>query len=291
MNTIRDFKCTYGNSVGIQEEITRDLPLKFPDAYCHRDSLAMLSKAVKDHDGASFCLLPFCRTIEAEALGASIRLGDDKTGPRAGSYVCQSMEELLQLPKLNLQTPRLQETLAALSMLKQQREITVYELTGPFTILNSLIDVKYIFKAYRKDYDSLIAVLKKLQDDLCLLSEKVQDAGADIPILSDSAGAPSILGPRMTEKIMEDFTADFIQAVSDTIHSQNILLLCPKFTYALLDTGHAEYRDHQTDTLDFTQALLKMRGTARIAGQTCIKNIGVQMKEPVLRELVLKQRP
>lgn len=95
----------------------------------------------------------------------------------------------------------------------------------------------------------------------------------------------------MTEKIMEDFTADFIQAVSDTIHSQNILLLCPKFTYALLDTGYAEYRDHQTDTLDFTQALLKMRGTARIAGQTCIKNIGVQMKEPVFRELVLKQRP
>ena len=142
MNTIRDFKCTYGNSVGIQEEITRDLPLKFPDAYCHRDSLAMLSKAVKDHDGASFCLLPFCRTIETEALGASIRLGDDKTGPRAGSYVCQSMEELLQLPKLNLQTPRLQETLAALSMLKQQGEITAYELTGPFTILNSLIDVK-----------------------------------------------------------------------------------------------------------------------------------------------------
>lgn len=288
MNEIRDFKCTYGNSVGIREEITEALPYEFPDAYCHRDSLAALSRAVKEYDRAAFCLLPFCRTTEAEALGASIRLGDAKTGPRAGEYICQSMDDLLHLPELDLQTPRLKETLAALSMLKQQGETTAYELTGPFTILNSLIDVKYIFKAYRKDYDALISVLKKLQDDLCLLSEKVQDAGADILILSDSAGAPSILGPRMTGKIMEDFTADFIKAVAETVRSQSILLLCPKFTYALLDTGHAEYRDHPVSTADFTQALLQMRGKARIAGQTCIKNIGVQMKEPVFHELILK---
>jgi len=288
MNKIRDFVCTYGNSVGIQDEVTRDLPYTFPDAYCHRESLVGLSLAVKKHDHADVCLLPFCRTLEAEALGAPIRLGDGKTGPRAGSSICQSMDDLLSLPAMNFDSPRLQETLAAIQLLKQQGETVSYELTGPFTIMNSLIDAKHVFRAFRKDYDRLIDALNKFVPDICRLSETAQDKGANIIILSDSAGAPALLGPRMTTQLMDDFYADFIRKVSETIRDSSILLLCPKFTYALLDTGHAEYKDHPADTKDFLQTMLEMRGAARIAGQTCIKKIGVQMEEPILKEIIIK---
>ena len=87
MGEIKDFNCTYDNSAGISGAVTEGLGLTFPDAYLHADTMAKLSKALKEYDGAGFCELPFCHTVEAEALGGIINYGNDKTGPRAKEYI------------------------------------------------------------------------------------------------------------------------------------------------------------------------------------------------------------
>ena len=81
MGEIKDFQCTYDNSAGINEEVTRELDLKFPDAYMQHETMAALSKALKRHDGASFCELPFCHTVEAEAMGGIINTGTRRPAP------------------------------------------------------------------------------------------------------------------------------------------------------------------------------------------------------------------
>ena len=80
MGEIKDFNCTYDNSAGINGEVTAKLNLTFPDAYLHHETMAELSKALKEHDGAAFCELPFCHTVEAEAMGGLVNYGNDKTG-------------------------------------------------------------------------------------------------------------------------------------------------------------------------------------------------------------------
>ena len=69
MGEIKDFHCTYDNSAGINGDVTTGLGLTFPDAYLRHETMARLSKALKAHDKAVFCELPFCHTVEAEALG------------------------------------------------------------------------------------------------------------------------------------------------------------------------------------------------------------------------------
>ena len=63
MGEIKDFNCTYDNSAGISGAVTEGLGLTFPDAYLHADTMAKLSKALKEYDGAGFCELPFCHTV------------------------------------------------------------------------------------------------------------------------------------------------------------------------------------------------------------------------------------
>ena len=75
MGEIREYKCTYSNSVGISAEVTSGLGLEFPDAYMHSETMQILARAIKEHDEADFCLLPFCRTVEAEAMGAVLNYG------------------------------------------------------------------------------------------------------------------------------------------------------------------------------------------------------------------------
>ena len=79
MSDMKDFKCTYANSVGISEEVTEKLSLTFPDAYLHWDTMAQVALALKETDGAGFCELPFCHTVEAEAMGGLVNYGNEKT--------------------------------------------------------------------------------------------------------------------------------------------------------------------------------------------------------------------
>ena len=150
MGDIKDFNCTYDNSAGIRSEVTEGLGLTFPDAYTHCDTMVTLSKMLKEKDKAVICELPFCHTLEAEAMGGIINLGNEIAGPRAGGYVCTDVEEILNLPDMDFTKGRIQETLLACKKLREEGEHVVFEVAGPFTILNVLIDARYVFKGMRK---------------------------------------------------------------------------------------------------------------------------------------------
>ena len=146
MGDIKDFNCTYDNSAGIRSEVTEGLGLTFPDAYTHCDTMVTLSKMLKEKDKAVICELPFCHTLEAEAMGGIINLGNEIAGPRAGGYVCTDVEEILNLPDMDFTKGRIQETLLACKKLREEGEHVVFEVAGPFTILNVLIDARYVFQ-------------------------------------------------------------------------------------------------------------------------------------------------
>lgn len=288
MGTIREFKCTYSNSVGISAETTAGLGLQFPDAYMHSDTMQILSKAIKKHDGSDFCLLPFCRTIEAESMGAILNYGDANTGPRAKDPVCATPDEVLALPAIDFSKNRISEVLDAVRSLKKEGETVCLEITGPFTILNALMEPRLVFKSYRKDRDKMKLIFDKFSNELLRYIEEGKKAGTDVFIFSDSAGSLDILGPRFLTNAVEDFYAPFLRKVSEIIDDSCIFLLCPKFTYAVIDTGYAEFADHTlTPGIDFMKALLDMKGTVKIAGQVCIKNVGVKLSHGIFREIIM----
>ncbi|MBR0307708.1 MAG: methylcobamide--CoM methyltransferase [Mogibacterium sp.] len=289
MGEIREYKCTYSNSVGISAEVTSGLGLEFPDAYMHSGTMQVLAKAIKEHDGSDFCLLPFCRTVEAEAMGAVLNYGDANTGPRAKDPICGTCEDVLALPDVDVTKGRMAELLDACRSLKDQGETVCLEVTGPFTILNALMEPRKVFKAYRKDRDGMIRVLDKLGADLLRYIEAGKEAGVDVFIFSDSAGAPELIGPKFMTQAVEEFYHPFLKKASELMDENCIFLLCPKFTYAVIDTGFGETVEHELEPgIYFLQAMLKMRGKAKIGGQVCIKNIGVRLANGRFRELVLK---
>ena len=72
------------------------------------------------------------------------------------------------------------------------------------------------------------------------------------------------------------------------IDDNMVLQLCPKFAYALIDTGLAEVKIHDMGgKVDFFEAIMKLRGQLKIVGQTCAKIPGVKIANGKIRELVL----
>ena len=239
MGEIKDFKCTYNNSVGINEDVTKDADLDFPEAYLHWDTMAELSKLLKKHDGAPFCELPFCHTVEAEAMGGVINYGNEKVGPRAGKYICSTVEEILELPQINFEEGRIHEVLLACRELFEEGEQVILDVSGPFTILNVLIDAKYVFKGMRKMPELMKKIYWKLGDEILRFMKEAERFGVTMISYADSSGGLNILGPKMAGKVVEDFTYDFLKKLEDELKPETLVILCPKTTFALLGANSA----------------------------------------------------
>ena len=165
--------------------------------------MAAISLALKKTDGASFCELPFCHTVEAEAMGGIVNFGNEKIGPRAKEYIYTKPEELLDLKEMDFSQGRLHEVLLACRHLRQNGENVVLEIAGPFTILNVLMDIKYVFKAMRKQPELMKQVFWKIGDQLLNYIKEAQKYGVNMISYADPSGAVSIIGPAMAEQVVE----------------------------------------------------------------------------------------
>lgn len=289
MAEIKDFNCTYDNSAGLHEEVTAGLGLVFPDAYLHAESMAVLALALKRHDGAAFCELPFCHTVEAEAMGGVINYGNEKAGPRAKEYICSSAEELLKLPEIDFTKGRICEVLKACRILREQGEHVVLQVSGPFTILNALIDPRHVFKAMRKRPELMKEVFFKLGEEIFRFVEEAKKCGVELISYADSSGGVNILGPKMAQQVVEDFTYHFLKRIEGAADSGTIILLCPKTTFALLGTEKAELEDMELPgPVYYGEACIHMIGKARFAGQMCIKNVGYRLENGMFKAVVLR---
>ncbi len=286
MGEIKDFECTYDNSAGINAEITEGMNLKFPDAYMYQDTMVRLAKALKEHDGTSFCELPFCHTVEAEAMGGIVNYGNDKTGPRAKEYICTAPEELLELPEIDFSKGRIHEVLLACKTLREQGEHVVLQVSGPFTILNVLIDARYVFQGMRKKPELMKEVFWKLGNEILKFMKEAQNYGVDMISYADSSGGLPILGPKRAEQMVEDFTYEFLKKARESLGKQTLLLLCPKTTFALLGTEKAVLSDVAlSGPVEYGQACAEVIGKVDFVGQMCIKNIHYILTNGKIKEV------
>lgn len=282
---IRDYRCDRAESMGIPAEAAQGFT--FPASYMDARLLAELAQRRKVFSRAEMCILPFCHTLEAEAMGAQIRLDDGS--PRAGAPICRTIDELLALPSIDLDAPRLRATLQACQLLHSEGEAVAFAVSGPFTILNSLVDLTVVFRAIRKEPQKFEMLISKLSDEILRFICAVRDSGADLVSYADSAATVGILGPRNMERITRDFTLPLLRKAGKIVGSEQMLVLCPKTALALIDCDCAQWQLHTLPhPMSYGEACLAMRGEVKIGGQCCIQSADTVLMNRVFREILLK---
>lgn len=287
MNKIVDFNCNYNYSADIGK-ISEESNLKFPQAYKEWRAMAQLAVFIKERDNAKFCELPFCHTLEAEALGGIINYGDENIGPRAKEYVCTTVEELLRLPDIDFSKGRISEVLKSCKYLREKGEDVILYVSGPFTILNTLMDAKYIFKILKKDPESIQRVFEKLQNDILCFIKIAQETGINMISYGDSTGGLNILGPKLFEDIVYKFTYPLFKKIEAVLNDRIIMLLCPKTAFALLGTQKAVWRDiNLGESVLYLDGCKRIIGKAKFAGQMCIKNKNYKLNDGIIKAIDL----
>lgn len=256
-----EFSCKYNEKGDISPQLMEKLELDFAQVYADKDDIIRICKAIKAENNNHAVILPFCHTIEAKAMGGDIRLGDDTAGPRPGSYVYSSLQEIKKTSVL--ENPDAKRLLQSCSELKQQGEMVAFMVTGPISILSSIMDLTTVFKAWRKNPQDLSEAFGIIEEMLLEFVKEISKAGADVISFADPAGNPDILGGKYTASLAELFLVPFLTKALEICRDDTTLCLCPLSAATLSKMN-----------------LMKLRpsGNAQLAC-SCIKNLSMPIKK------------
>lgn len=290
MNTKTDFTCSGSYSEGIPDEILTKTGYQFPQAHTDMTALSCLAREMKSLKNEPVCRLPFCLTIEAEAMGADIRLDDMKNGARVRTYAFTRIEELNTIQPINFQLGRINTVLDAAAYLHNQGETVALNIEGPFTILSSLIEPKLLYKAIRKNDPSVLPGFEMIEKNIIAYAQLAIEAGVTILSYADPVGAIDIIGPQLYKQHSGRVTCNILKTLAATPRNA-VIHLCGKTSTALEKCGFAQSKRHDhNESVTYFDALSQMvndNKETQIIGHSCIRRLPWQKRAPKIWQVTL----
>jgi [methyl-Co(III) methanol-specific corrinoid protein]:coenzyme M methyltransferase len=188
---------------------------RWPQAHIDPKEMAMLSLGVKHLGEIENVGVPFCMTVEAEALGAKVFLGTESTEPRIVEYPLKRIEDWENLPSITEEHYRVSTVLEAIRILKESCPETpvIGNITGPISLATSLIEPMEFYKALRRKPEIALRFLDFVTDNLIFFAGAMLRAGADVINIADPSGTGEILGPRAFSEVVVPYINKITEAV------------------------------------------------------------------------------
>jgi [methyl-Co(III) methanol-specific corrinoid protein]:coenzyme M methyltransferase len=200
--------------VGVMEETGHTLPLGHVDAAV----MSALARDVRTFTGFENLGVPFCMTVESEALGSRIDLGDLGCEPKISSERFSGVGEAF-VPEYGdvAKLGRIAVVADAVERLAAtERDVPIVaNLTGPISTAASLVDPMSFLKELRKDPDGAHRFLEGVADFLVAYAKLLLARGATLVSIGDPTATGEILGPKM----FDEYAVRYLNRVVDGIHS------------------------------------------------------------------------
>lgn len=202
----------------------------WPEAHCDRDLMLRLALAVYDHGGLENLAVPFCMTVEAEALGAAVELGDRLTQPRVIREPYASCRDLPAALSPIAAGARAQMVLAVMRDVAAARPEApiVGNLVGPVSLAASLVEPERFFKEMIRDPRAVADVLERVTELLIAYGQEQIAAGADVIAIADPTATGEIVGPRFFERLVLPALSRLVAALRE--HAPVIVHVCGDLT-------------------------------------------------------------
>lgn len=264
--------CGYVDMAGVPPEVLAALGLRAPDFHHEPESLVRLARALRDERGLPLCVLPFCCTLEAEALGAVVYEDASGGAPRVREFVYRSLRDVLLAPPLNPASGRLGVMLEACARLHEAGEGVALELAGPMTILNGLLELAVVFREWRKEPSLMDEVLTRLLEDQLRYAGSAVKAGVNVLCVADPAGGMGILGPQWAAATAKTFVMPLLQHLEADL-PDTMVHVCPRLARELVENNLAVWRESPLEApQSYGQLCLSGLPGPRRVGRVCIKN-------------------
>jgi [methyl-Co(III) methanol-specific corrinoid protein]:coenzyme M methyltransferase len=176
-------------------EVMESSGAAWPEAHTDAGKMLALGLAMQEATGFDSIALPFCMTVEAEAYGAAVFMGDATSQPRPRGFLLPS-DGSGELARPDFRAGRAAVVLEALANARTVRPdvALVGNLVGPVSLLGQLCDPLMMLRWMRRRPDLVRRYLERLADDLANFGLLQVTAGCDAVCIAEPTGTGEILG-------------------------------------------------------------------------------------------------
>jgi [methyl-Co(III) methanol-specific corrinoid protein]:coenzyme M methyltransferase len=192
-----------------------------PDAHHASDKMSDLAYDVYENTGFENFGIPFCMTVEAEALGSSINFGTLECEPKIQKEVFPSVNDVTFLPAGTIANSSRAKTViqAIYSLSEKYPEIpAIGSLTGPISTAASIVDPMTFLKQLRREPEASHKVIDYVTEQLISYAKLMADNGAAAISIADPTATGEILGP----KIFDEYAVYYLNKITDSVHELGI---------------------------------------------------------------------
>lgn len=266
------FKCSGNEMEIIPSKLLEDLKISFEAGNKNASDMALLAKALKTENKKEYCRLPFCHTVEAEALGSQV-IFSETVGNRIGKYKIEDINSLDHISKIDLTKGRIAEVIKAARILKEEGEKLVLDVTGPISIASSIMDSSLFYKALRKNREKIDVCLGIIEDTIVEYILEAVELGVDIISFADPTGTIDIVGPKVYKDVSGKVTYRILKRIENQL-GKTLVHLCGKTSTSLeaiglLESEILEARDE--DYFQMMQNIKAERDDIKFIGHWCLK--------------------
>jgi MtaA/CmuA family methyltransferase len=191
----------------------------WPDVHYDVELMTRLAMAAHTEWGVPSVRVPFCMTVEAEALGCEVKRGAVDIQPS----VFDGMEEPAKLGELDISAGRLPVVLESVRNLKGEVGDDVPVLAsfvGPFTLAGHVLDVSRMMVNILKKPEEIMDVIEKCAAISETYGAELARSGADALVMLEPSASTNLIGPPHFEK----FAAPYISRVVDALKPSPVIL-------------------------------------------------------------------
>ena len=208
------------------------------EAHSDPEKMAKLGSSLYELAGLECTRIPFCLTVEAEAIGAKVDLGGKDKPPQVLSSPFSNAEDI-DIPSDFLDNGRIPTVLKAIEILKETYEDLpiIVGITGPFTLTGHLIGVENLVRLLKTDiYEVEDAVENSL--DACMdYVEALMEVEPDVICVAEPTASPELIDPLQFKSIVKPRLED----LSGFINVKKVLHICGSTQDIIIDMASIGY--------------------------------------------------
>ncbi len=217
--------CPGGMMNAVTDEMANIAQIPFPEVHKSGKLMAEMAKQTHDLSGLENYGVPFCMTVEAEAMGATVDFGNSLYEPHVVHGAIESVKNYKDLKPLSLDSGRCRAVLEAIEILSSlDTDVPVIgNLTGPVSVAGTTLDCEVLLREIRKDHDLVLEYMHFIAESVARFGKAMVEAGADCICIAEPTGTGELLGP----KNFDEFSVQFLNIVLDEIQAPtSIVHIC-----------------------------------------------------------------
>ncbi len=262
--------CPGGMMNMIVEEVMDMTGSQWPEAHSDPNLMADLAAGIYEQGGFENFGVPFCMTVEAEAMGASVFMGTKINEPRVTTYPINSVTEWQQLRKIHVEEGRAKVVINAIKILKDKNPDVplIANLTGPVSLASSLMEPTVYYKELRKNSQTAHQMMSFVTENLITFGRAQLEAGANVLTLSDPSGTGEILGPKMFREFAVPYLNQIIDSLKDLADVGTIIHICGR-----LKSIYHELNALTSDAISFDSITSVKQVAENVSGKAIMGNV------------------